>query len=54
MRSASLKLPMGTICLGRDVLSQMFHAIRTTGLIDLVSSLISVLIGANTELLAGY
>lgn len=54
MRAPSLEFPMGTTALGRDILSQMLFATRTTVLIGLVSGLISILIGANIGLLSGY
>jgi peptide/nickel transport system permease protein len=54
MRPPSLEFPLGTTALGRDLLSQMLYATRTTVLIGLVSGLISILIGANLGLLSGY
>ena len=54
MRPPSLEFPLGTTALGRDILSQMLYATRTTVLIGLVSGLISILIGANIGLLSGY
>jgi peptide/nickel transport system permease protein len=49
-----MEFPMGTTAMGRDILSQMLFATRTTVLIGLVSGLISILIGANLGLLSGY
>jgi peptide/nickel transport system permease protein len=49
-----LEFPLGTTMMGRDILSQMLYATRTTVLIGLVSGLISIVIGANIGLLAGY
>ena len=54
MRAPSPEFPMGTTAMGRDILSQMLYATRTTVLIGLVSGLISILIGANLGLLSGY
>jgi len=54
MKPPSLEFPMGTTAMGRDILSQMLYATRTTVLIGLVSGLISILIGANMGLLSGY
>jgi peptide/nickel transport system permease protein len=54
MRPPSTQFPLGTTALGRDVLTQMIYATRTTVLIGLVSGLISILIGANIGLLSGY
>ena len=54
MRPPSLEFPLGTTTLGRDILSQMIHAAQSTMLIGLVSGAISILIGANIGLLAGY
>ncbi len=45
---------MGTTAMGRDILSQMLYATRTTVVIGLVSGLISILIGANIGLWSGY
>lgn len=53
-RAPSMEFPMGTTAMGRDILSQMLFATRTTVLIGLVSGLISILIGANMGLLSGY
>jgi len=46
--------PFGTDSLGRDILSQMIYATRTTVIIGLTAGLISILIGANIGLLSGY
>lgn len=54
LRPPSWEFLMGTTAMGRDILSQMFYATRTTVLIGLVSGLISILIGANMGLLSGY
>lgn len=54
MRAPSAEFPLGTTFLARDVLSQMIWATRTTVYIGLVSGLISILIGANVGLIAGY
>lgn len=48
------EFPLGTTMMGRDILSQMIHATRTTVIIGLVSGLISILIGANIGLLSAY
>ncbi len=58
-RLALLKPPsgeflLGTTAMGRDLLSQMIMATRTTVLIGLVSGIISILIGANIGLISGY
>lgn len=54
LRPPSWEFLMGTTAMGRDILSQMLYATRTTVLIGLVSGLISILIGANMGLLSGY
>ena len=54
MRTPCPEFPMGTTAMGRDILSQMLYATRTTVLIGLVSGLISIVIGANLGLLSGY
>ena len=54
MQPPSSEFLMGTTAMGRDIFSQMLFATRTTVLIGLVSGLISILIGANLGLLAGY
>jgi peptide/nickel transport system permease protein len=58
-RIATLQPPsaefwLGTTFLGRDLLSQMMWATRTTIFIGLVSGLISIVIGANVGLFSGY
>lgn len=54
LKTPTLEFLMGTTAMGRDILSQMLYATRTTVLIGLVSGLISILIGANIGLLSGY
>ncbi len=54
LRPPSLEFPLGTTMMGRDILSQMMFATRTTVLIGLVSGIISIVIGANIGLLAGF
>lgn len=54
LKTPSLDFIMGTTAMGRDIFSQMLYATRTTVLIGLVSGLISILIGANIGLIAGY
>ncbi|MDA3790908.1 MAG: ABC transporter permease [Desulfobacula sp.] len=54
LRHPSLEFPLGTTAMGRDLLSQLILATRTTVLIGLTSGLVSILIGANIGLLAGY
>ncbi len=54
LRPPSWNFPMGTTSMGRDILSQMIFATRTTVIIGLVSGLISIGIGANIGLLSGY
>ncbi len=54
LRQPSLEFPLGTTAMGRDLLSQLILATRTTVLIGLTSGLVSILIGANIGLLAGY
>jgi peptide/nickel transport system permease protein len=54
LRPPSLEFPLGTTMMGRDILSQMIQATRTTVIIGLVSGLISILIGANIGLLSAY
>ncbi len=48
------EFPLGTTMMGRDILSQMLYATRTTVFIGLVSGLISIIIGANIGLFAAY
>ncbi|TCT03084.1 ABC transporter permease [Paralcaligenes ureilyticus] len=50
----SFEFPLGTTNLARDLLSQMIVATRTTMIIGLFSGLISIVIGANIGLFAGY
>jgi peptide/nickel transport system permease protein len=54
LREPSWEFPLGTTALGRDILSQMIFATRTTFLIGLVSGLISIVIGANIGLFSAY
>ncbi|MBW1697803.1 MAG: ABC transporter permease [Deltaproteobacteria bacterium] len=54
LRPPCLEFPLGTTMMGRDILSQMIQATRTTVIIGLVSGLISILIGANIGLLSAY
>lgn len=54
LQRPSLEFPLGTTNLARDLLSQMIAATRTTMIIGLVSGLISIVIGANVGLIAGY
>jgi peptide/nickel transport system permease protein len=54
LRQPCLEFPLGTTAMGRDILSQLILATRTTVLIGLTSGLVSILIGANIGLLAGY
>lgn len=54
LRPPSLEFPMGTTHLGYDLYSQLILATRTTLLIGVVSGFISIVIGANVGLIAGY
>lgn len=54
LQPPSWEFPLGTTYLARDLLSQMIEATRNTVAIGLVSGLISVFIGANVGLIAGY
>ncbi|MGE0119688.1 MAG: ABC transporter permease [Dongiaceae bacterium] len=54
LRPPSWEYPFGTTHLARDLLSQMIEATRNTVAIGLISGLISILIGANVGLIAGY
>jgi peptide/nickel transport system permease protein len=54
LRPPSAEFPLGTTNLARDLLSQMIDATRTTLIIGLVSGFISIVIGANIGLIAGY
>ena len=54
MRPPSGEFPLGTTFLARDLLSQMIWATQTTMFIGLVSGLVSIVIGANIGLIAGY
>jgi peptide/nickel transport system permease protein len=54
LRHPCLEFPLGTTAMGRDILSQLILATRTTVLIGLTSGLVSILIGSNIGLLAGF
>ncbi len=54
LRPPSWEFPMGTTHLGYDLFSQLILATRTTLLIGVVSGFISIVIGANVGLIAGY
>ena len=54
LRPPSWEFPLGTTMMGRDILSQMIRATRTTVIIGLVSGMISILIGANIGLVSAY
>jgi len=54
LRPPSWEFPMGTTHLGYDLFSQLVLATRTTVIIGAVSGFISILIGANVGLIAGY
>ncbi len=54
LRTPSLEFPLGTTHLGHDLLSQLILSTQTTLLIGLVSGVISIVIGANIGLIAGY
>jgi peptide/nickel transport system permease protein len=54
LREPGAEFWLGTTNLARDLLSQMISATRTTMVIGLVSGLISIVIGANIGLIAGY
>jgi peptide/nickel transport system permease protein len=54
LQQPGAEFPLGTTNLARDLLSQVIAATRTTMLIGLVSGLISIFIGANIGLIAGY
>ena len=54
LRPPSWEFPLGTTHLGYDLFSQLILATRTTLLIGTVSGAISILIGANIGLIAGY
>ncbi len=50
----SWEFPLGTTHLGYDLFSQLILATRTTVIIGAVSGIISIVIGANVGLIAGY
>jgi len=50
----SWEFPVGTTHLGYDLFSQLILATRTTLIIGSVSGIISIVIGANVGLIAGY
>lgn len=54
LRPPSWEFPVGTTHLGYDLFSQLILATRTTLIIGSVSGLISIVIGANVGLIAGY
>ena len=54
LRPPSWEFPMGTTHLAYDLYSQLILATRTTLLIGATSGLISIVIGANIGLIAGY
>ncbi len=54
LRPPSLEFPLGTTHLGYDLFSQLILATRTTLLIGATSGFISIIIGANIGLIAGY
>jgi len=54
LRPPTLEFPVGTTHLGYDLFSQLVLAARTTLLIGVVSGAISIVIGANIGLIAGY
>ncbi|MDH3377638.1 MAG: ABC transporter permease [Gammaproteobacteria bacterium] len=54
LRPPSWEFPLGTTHLGYDLFSQLVLAARTTLVIGAVSGIISILIGANIGLIAGY
>ncbi|MCB2102200.1 MAG: ABC transporter permease [Rhodobacterales bacterium] len=54
LQPPSWEFPMGTTHLGYDLFSQLVLATRTTLLIGATSGLISIIIGANIGLIAGY
>ncbi len=54
LQPPSWEFPLGTTHLGYDLFSQLILATRTTLLIGAISGGISILIGANVGLIAGY
>ena len=54
LRPPSWEFPVGTTHLGYDLFSQLILATRTTLIIGAVSGIISIVIGANVGLIAGY
>ena len=54
LQSPSLQFPLGTTHLGYDLFSQIVMATRTTVMIGMISGFISIMIGANIGLSAGY
>jgi len=54
LRPPSWEFPVGTTHLGYDLYSQLILATRTTLIIGAVSGIISIVIGANVGLIAGY
>ncbi len=54
LRPPSWEFPLGTTHLGYDLFSQLILATRTTLVIGAASGFISIIIGANVGLIAGY
>jgi peptide/nickel transport system permease protein len=54
LQAPSAAFPLGTTNLARDLLSQMILATRTTMIIGVASGFVSIVIGANIGLIAGY
>lgn len=54
LRPPSWEFPLGTTHLGYDLFSQLVLATRTTLLIGAISGFVSIVIGANVGLIAGY
>jgi peptide/nickel transport system permease protein len=54
LRPPDAEFPLGTTLMGRDILSQLIFATRTTMLIGLISGSVSIVIGANIGLFAGF
>lgn len=54
LKPPSLRHPMGTTQLAKDVFSRYIYATRTTLVIGLIAGFISILVGGNIGLFAGY